>query len=494
MPRVAALSVLLLAAAVCPGAPRPAAPTTAGPPAQQFAVQFLNVAQQVNTQYLRPVPVPDLVHAAVTGLYEKARIPAPADLRQRVDAANARGELVLVIQEAHARAADPLAALGRDPMTVACQAMFRSLDPYSAVIGPDEKRRNVALDQEAQGVGVALDDHTGAGPLVVRNVYPGGSAQRAGLRPGDQITQVNGEAVEKPGADAQHAANLAKLLLESPPDDPLGATQRGVTVTFRRPGGRPSTVELQRQNFRVETVLGTGRDDGHQWHYWADYPKRIGHVRITMMAHGVSDELAAALADLQADGLRGLVLDLRWTPGGYLDDSVELVRLFLGDVPVATIKSRNEEDIVYRGGGPSKLADLPLVVLVNGETSGGAELIAAALQDHGRARVVGQRTLGKGSVQRPLQVDLPGVPMKVTTGTFVRPSGKNLHRFPDSKATDDWGVKPDVEFRVSPQFGRELKAWWLAQTLRPGPSMDRLPLDDLTNDAQLRAAVDLLAR
>ena len=171
-----------------------------------------------------------------------------------------------------------------------------------------------------------------------------------------------------------------------------------------------------------------------------------------------------------------------------------MARLFLGDVPVATIKSRNEEDIVYRGGGPSKLADLPLVVLVNGETSGGAELIAAALQDHGRARVVGQRTLGKGSVQRPLQVDLPGVPMKVTTGTFVRPSGKNLHRFPDSKATDDWGVKPDVEFRVSPQFGRELKAWWLAQTLRPGPSMDRLPLDDLTNDAQLRAAVDLLAR
>ncbi len=134
-----------------------------------------------------------------------------------------------------------------------------------------------------------------------------------------------------------------------------------------------------------------------------------------------------------------------------------------------------------------------MVVLVNGETSGGAELIAAALQDHKRAVVVGQRTLGKASVQQPLQNPPPGVQLKLTAGTFYRPSGKNLHRFPESKPGDDWGVKPDVEFRVSPQLGRQLKAWWEAQTLRPGPSLERLPLDDLSNDAQLRAAVDTVA-
>jgi carboxyl-terminal processing protease len=455
-------------------------------------VLLLNVAQQINQSYIRPIPVPDLVHAALSGLYEAARRPVPADLKERVEKAAARAELVLPIQEAHAQTAAALTALGRDPLAVACRALSRVLDPYSGVIGAEEKRRNVALDQEAKGIGVALDDYTGSGPLVVRTVFPGGPAQRAGLHPGDQITHVNGEAVEKPGADAEHAAELAKALLETPADDGLGGPPPMVKVTFTRPGGPPRTVELYRNTFRVETVLGTGRDDGHRWHYWAGYKRRIGHVRIAMLAHGVGDELTAVLERLHDDDLRGLVLDLRWTPGGYLDDSVDLARLFLGDVPVATVKSRNEEDSVFRGGGPSKLASLPLVVLVNGETSGGAELVAAALQDHGRAKVVGMRTLGKASVQRPLQMDLPGVQMKMTTGTFFRPSGKNLHRFPDSKPEDDWGVKPDVEFRVSAALGRELKAWWLAQTLRPGPSMERLPLDDLSNDAQLRAAVDLL--
>jgi C-terminal processing protease CtpA/Prc len=139
-----------------------------------------------------------------------------------------------------------------------------------------------------------------------------------------------------------------------------------------------------------------------------------------------------------------------------------------------------------------KLLDLPMVVLVNGETSGGAELIAAAFQDHKRALIVGQRTLGKASVQRPLTMSVPNLQMKLTTGTFFRPSGKNLHRFPESKPEDDWGVKPDVEFPVSRDLSRQLKAWWLEQTLRPGPSMERLTLDDPANDAQRGAAVDAL--
>jgi carboxyl-terminal processing protease len=467
----------------------------AGQPAQQFALHLNNVAQQVNQSYVRPVPVPELLHAALRGLYEGARLPVPSDLKERLDKAAARGELVLVIQEAHARTAGAVTALGRDPMTVACQAMLRSLDPWSGVVGRDEMRRNVALDQDAQGIGVTLDEYTGSGPLIVRAVYPGGAAQRAGLRPGDHITDVDDMPVGKPGTGAAHAAGLGKLLLEAPPQDGTGNMPRAlVKVTFHRPGGWPRTVELERAHFRVETVLGTGRDDGHRWHYWADYKNRIAHVRISMLSLGTADELADVLERLHAAGMRGLVLDLRWTPGGYLNDSVYVARLFLGDVTVATVKSRREGDSVQRGGGPSQLADLPLAVVVNGETSGGAELIAAALQDHKRAVVVGQRTLGKASVQNAL--DFPaegGVKMKLTSGTFFRPSGKNLHRFPESKPADDWGVKPDVEFRVSPELGRQLKAWWLAQTLRPGPSLERLPLDDPSNDAQRQAAVDIVA-
>src|SRR5260370_3142921 len=319
--------------------------------------------------------------------------------------------------------------------------MLRSLDPWSGVVGRDELRRNVALDQEAQGVGVALDDYTGSGPLVVKAVHPGGAAQRAGLRPGDHVTHVNDKPVDKPRADPLHAANLGRLLLESgeegwkPQYDPVSGqpinpliSGRLAKVTFRRPGGWPRTVELERAPFRVETVLGTGRDDGHRWHYWADYKRRIAHVRVSMLSLGTADELADVLERLHAAGMRGLVLDLRWTPGGYLNDSVSVARLFLGDVTVATVKSRDQGDVVQRGGGPSQLADLPLVGLVNGEPSGRAELTAAALQDHKRARAAGQRTPGKASVQNSLDFP-PDTKIKLTSGTFFRPSGKNLHRF-----------------------------------------------------------------
>ena len=486
------LSVLLVAVPAA-GAPRPASPTTAGEKSQLFAVQLHGIVQQVNTKYVRPVPVPDLLHAALAGLYEAARLPVPADLKERVDKAAARNELILLIQETHARTADAMTALGRHPMTVACQALFRSLDPFSGVVNKDEQRRNVALDQTAQGVGIDLMEDTGSGPLVIKTVFPGGSAQRAGLRPGDQITHVNGEPVNKAESDPFNPEPRWSLLLESASPNTVGEQPKPAIVTFHRPGGYPLTVKLDRQPYRVETVLGAGRDDGHHWVYWADYKQRIAHIRISLLSKTTPEDLGDVLDLLHDNEMRGLILDLRWTPGGYLDESVEVARMFLGDVPVATVKSRIGADSEYRGRGPSKLVDLPLVVLVNGETSGGAELIAAALQDHGRAVVVGQRTLGKASVQGPLYADLPDVQLKMTTGTFFRPSGKNLHHFPDSKPSDDWGVKPDVEFRISPELGRQLKAWWLAQTLRPGPSLERLPLDDPSADAQRRAALDVVA-
>jgi carboxyl-terminal processing protease len=160
------------------------------------------------------------------------------------------------------------------------------------------------------------------------------------------------------------------------------------------------------------------------------------------------------------------------------------------------VKARGKEPTVYRSTSEGKFTGFPLAVLVNGQTMGGAELIAAALQDHHRAVVVGQRTLGKASVQTPIALPLPGVGLKLTSGTFERPGGKNLHRFPDSKPSDDWGVRPDAdgEFRVSPELGRRLAEWWRRQSLRPGGSNERLPLDDPSADPQRQAAVEAVAR
>ncbi len=214
------------------------------------------------------------------------------------------------------------------------------------------------------------------------------------------------------------------------------------------------------------------------------------------LGKGCAHDLGEVLNRLREDGLHGLVLDLRWCPGGYLTEAVDVASLFLRDGMIATVKTRVREDESYRCKDPGQFVDLPVVVLVNGETSGGAELIAAALQDHKRAVVVGQRTLGKASVQTPLHLNVSQVGLRLTTGTFVRPSGKNLHRFPDSKEDDDWGVSPDPdhECRVSADLAQSLRQWWLLQTLRPGGSTERLPLDDPLADPQRQAAVEALVR
>ena len=161
---------------------------------------------------------------------------------------------------------------------------------------------------------------------------------------------------------------------------------------------------------------------------------------------------------------------------------------------IATIRSRGREDLVYRSDGQNAFTDFPILVLVNGETSGGAELIAAALQDRGRAVVAGQRTLGKGSVQTQIALGVPGAALKLTNGVFLRPNGKEIQRKPAAGLSDDWGVRPEkeLEFRVSPDLARTLKEEWQRQTLRPGASMERLPLDDPDADAQRQAAIEAL--
>src|SRR5262249_14747829 len=136
--------------------------------------------------------------------------------------------------------------------------------------------------------------------------------------------------------------------------------------------------------------------------------------------------------------------------------------------------------------------DIPLLLLVNGETSGGGELVAAALQDNGRAVVAGQRTFGKGTIQLPLLRE--GYPFKLTKGTFGRPSGKTSQRPPDSKPTDDGGVRPDGdhELPITAELSKRLKEWHTLQVLRPPSDRSALPIDDPEADPQRQAAVQML--
>jgi carboxyl-terminal processing protease len=267
-----------------------------------------------------------------------------------------------------------------------------------------------------------------------------------------------------------------------------------VELTVRRGTREPRRVTLVRQEWQPETVMGVMRRRDNRWDFMVDRERGLAQVRIASLGNGTALQVRETVTALQGEGFRGLVLDVRWCPGGYLREAVNVASLFLGDCTVATVRNRGSKDTVYPSTAENKFLDFPVVVLVNGESSGGAELIAAALQDHKRAVVVGQRTLGKASIQTMIALGVPNAGLKLTSGVFVRPSGKDLHRGPDSKPGDDWGVRPDprMDVRVSPELNRRLREWWMDQSLRPGGSDDALPLDDPAADPQRRAALDVL--
>jgi carboxyl-terminal processing protease len=520
---VAVLGVSMVMAAPAPRTPTVKDRNQLRAESKRFAQQIHSVVEQVVQSYVRTVRREDLMEAAIIGLYEAARKSPPRDLRNQVRQAISMSSTLLQVklrgEEVNARPVqDPREALlasvreelgnsealaKSDAVLICCNAMTRLLDPYSGIVTAQEQQRSIGLDQESFGPGLDLRDVLSASaPLVVEGVQLGSSAQRAGIRPGDIITHINGKPIAKASPEKLLALRNQRILAEtapltpdepekpSPPEPP-GAFR----VTYHRPGESENReAALLRERYRPESVLGANRRDDNTWNYLLEEKEKIAHVRLAALSRGTAEDLRTVLADLIYHKVRGVILDLRWCPGGYLNESVDVADLFLGNAVISTVKTRGREDVHYRSTEQGKFGDFPLVVLVNGETSGGAELIAAAIQDHHRGVVVGQRTRGKASVQTPIPVGITGISFKLTTGTFHRPSGKNLHRFPESTIRDDWGVVPDEDCRLSAELGKRLGEWWRLYSLRPARSRERLELDDPRADSQRQAAVEVMRK
>jgi carboxyl-terminal processing protease len=197
-------------------------------------------------------------------------------------------------------------------------------------------------------------------------------------------------------------------------------------------------------------------NDPKQWDLFLDHDSKIGYLRLTSFSETAAKEMKDAVEKLQADGVRGLIVDLRNDPGGLLSAAVEISDLFLTDGPIVTIKGRNDKERTYDAKEPGTLLvpaeKYPIAILVNKYSASASEILAAAMQDHGRAVIIGERSYGKGSVQNVIRMnegDQGTGALKLTTASYWRPSGKNIHRFPDSKDSDEWGVKPNPGFEVA---------------------------------------------
>ncbi|HEY1376437.1 MAG TPA: S41 family peptidase [Gemmataceae bacterium] len=489
--------------------------------AESYARNIAAVVMVVEESYVRPVSRADLYEAALTGLYEAVRQPVPAGLRAEIQQ-GVEGDLHGMLARVRESLGHHEALRGQKAILVSLQTLPRALDPYCGLAGRREFQRLDSFDNVAntglefvgvpltpvgpaalvpRGVRIVPSDPSPAdaqpapaGPLRVQNVQPGSPAQRAGIRPGDLITRLNGLPPESPSFAA-----LFQRLRPLQPGVPIEQPDAPVRLTVLRPGrAEPLELAVAPTSYHPESVFGARRRADGDWDYMLDHAGKIGYVRVGGIRRQTDQELLAALRSLRASSVRGLVLDLRWCPGGYLDEAKAIARLFLpqqlpADLPLAWQQKRvGGREAMSAELLDAPYRDFPVVVLINGETSGGGELIAAALQDHKRAAVAGQRTVGKGSIQNtPPKLDIP---FKVTVNMFLRPDGRNLQRFPDSKPTDDWGVRPDPgrELPLTADAGERLKEWSALATLRPAGSTEALPLDDPENDPQRLAAVQML--
>jgi len=296
----------------------------------------------------------------------------------------------------------------------AIDGLIESLnDPYAELFTAQESD---AWEEETTGnySGIGLQITLLQEAVTVTAVFRASPASEAGLAVGDVIVGVGGKSAS--GWSTEMAADSIR-----------GPAGSDVHVEVRREGyAEPLEFDITRAEVHVPAVE------------WGVLESNVGYVIMDRVARGAAEEMAAALEEL--DDTRGLIIDLRRNPGGFLDESLMLADLFLkpGSTLASTVQRTpggsvsDPETDSYTDRWPQRVPDLPIVVLVDGFTASGAEILAGALQDYDRALVLGERTFGKGVVQTVME--LPhGRRLRFTTGSWLTPLGRSLQRDRDSQ-------------------------------------------------------------
>ena len=325
----------------------------------------------------------------------------------------------------------------RKLMEAAIRGMVAKLDPYSSYISPEDiERFNLGVEQQFGGIGIQVSIDPQTGRLTVMTPLPGTPAYKAGVRAGDVIEQIEGKSTKG------YTIGMAVRRLK-------GKIGDAVSIGVRHAGSKKiETVRIVRAVIQVATVLGDHYNSDGTWNYFVDEKNKIGYIRLTHFARRSAAEFHAALKTLKAAGMKGLVVDLRFNPGGLLSQAIAISDLFVDSGKIVSTKGRNTPERVWRATKAGTYADFPVAVLVNHYSASASEILSACLQDHKRAVIIGGRTWGKGSVQNVIELNGGRSALKLTTAGYHRPSGRNIHRAPGAKATDVWGVMPNHGFEV----------------------------------------------
>jgi len=359
----------------------------------------------------------------------------------------------------------------QDLVEAAINGMLTSLDPHSAYL-PDDNFQKMQVQTRGKFGGLGIEVTMENGFVKVVSPIDDTPADKAGILPEDLIISVDGE-------------SIVGLTLNDAVEKLRGPIGSNVKISVQRAQDEPFEVNIIRDEIKIRSVrsrlYGT-----------------IGYIRITTFSEQTSPGLQKAMDDLQAEtaeGLTGLVLDLRNNPGGLLSEAIRVSDAFLEKGEIVSTRGRGKNDIQHAYARPGDISDgLPLVVLINSGSASASEIVAGALKDHRRAVVMGTRSFGKGSVQTITPMPGHGA-MRLTTALYFTPSGVSIQAK---------GISPDIEValaRIEKLEGglvreEDLRGALDNQEGGAEPTADNTasaePKDPIEIDYQLARAVDLL--
>lgn len=348
----------------------------------------------------------------------------------------------------------------------ALKGMLNTLDPHSEFMDP-EKYKELQNDTQGAfgglGIVISMKDNF----ITVVSPMDDSPGFRAGIMSGDRIVRIDGKTTEK--MSLQDAVKALR-----------GDAGTDVRITVLRPSiNATKEFKLKRSVINVDMVKDI---NGKK-----EFPlseNKIGYIRLVQFGEKTSDDLEHALKTLKDQGMQGLILDLRWNPGGLLDQAVDVCEKFLprGDL-VVTTEGRNPSQNSRRvaGGHGDECPNTPIVVLVNLGSASASEIVAGCLQDYNRAIILGEKTFGKGSVQSIIPLT-DGSALRLTTAKYYTPSHKVIH---------EEGITPDLPVPMTDEEDRDIQLQRVPGGIQSLPEADR---DRVANarDPQLERAMDLL--
>ncbi len=349
----------------------------------------------------------------------------------------------------------------------AATGMVRTLDPYSQFLDPDTHlEMKTETDGQFGGVGLRLtikDDW-----LSVQTPMPGSPAYRLGVIPNDHILEIDGVSTK----DMSMSDALRSL---------RGAPGTKVKLKLERKDDaawKTVSLEITRELVKIESTLSLKLNDG------------IGYLRIAEFSAKTADDVVNSLKKLKKEGATSLILDLRNDPGGLLSAAVEVSSLFLGEGKLVVYTQGRKPDSrqEFNAGVKAAYPGLPLIVLINGGSASGSEIVAGALQDHKRAVIVGEQSFGKASVQS--LIPLPdGSGLRLTVARYYTPAGRSIHRDEKNKTG---GIMPDIVVPITPEAEAKLYAQWELIYAKDKNPRSAVKPEEMVRDEALDRAMELL--